>query len=109
MSVTVPSPQGGAIEGVKLCILSLRGEGQTNAAILLAQAVDEPDDAKARGLCFAARDELKRLEDDLRRAERPPFEDWYRKTWIRNDNSPSNVHRSYEHVQAFLQGAFPQN
>jgi hypothetical protein len=82
---------------------------QTNAAILLAQAVDEPDDAKARGLCFAARDELKRLEDDLRRAERPPFEDWYRKTWIRNDNSPSNVHRSYEHVQAFLQVAFPQN
>ena len=34
--------------------------------------------------------------------ERPPFERWYRKTWIRNDDSPYNLHRSYERTLAFL-------
>jgi hypothetical protein len=75
---------------------------QTKAAIQLIRAGAEPDDAAARKLCFAAFDELKTLEDEIRRAERPPFEQWYRKSWIRNDESPYNVHRSYEHTLAFL-------
>ena len=47
-------------------------------------------------------DDLKALEAEIRRAERPPFENWYRKSWIRNDDSPYNVHRSYERTLAFV-------
>jgi hypothetical protein len=75
---------------------------QTTAAAKLMQAVAAPDDAAVRKLSYAALDDLKQLEDEIRRAERPPFEKWYRKTWIRNDESPYNVHRSYEHTMAFL-------
>ena len=75
---------------------------QTTAAIKLIKAFDEPDHAAARRLTAAAFDDLKALEDEIRRAERPPFEQWYRKTWIRSDESPYNLHRSYEHMRAFL-------
>jgi hypothetical protein len=75
---------------------------QTTAAIKLIKAVEEPDHAAAKTLAFAAFDDLRTLEDEIRRAERPPFEQWYRKTWIRNDESPYNLHRSYEHMRAFL-------
>lgn len=75
---------------------------QTTAAIALIKAVAEPGRDSARKRSFEAFDSLKALEDDIRRAERPPFEGWYRKTWIRNDDSPYNVHRSYERTLAFL-------
>jgi hypothetical protein len=75
---------------------------QSAAAIKLIAAVAEPDANAARKLSFAAFDDLKTLEDEIKRAERPPFENWYRKTWIRNDESPYNVHRSYEHTRTFL-------
>jgi hypothetical protein len=75
---------------------------QTTAAMKLIRAGVEPDAAMARKLCFSAFDDLKILEDEIRRAERPPFENWYRKTWIRSDDSPYNVHRSYERLRAFL-------
>lgn len=75
---------------------------QTTAAIKLIKAAAEPDAEAVRKLCFSAFDDLKTLEDEIRRAERPPFENWYRKTWIRNDESPYNLHRSYEHVRTFL-------
>ncbi|HVW22473.1 MAG TPA: glycosyl hydrolase 115 family protein [Opitutaceae bacterium] len=80
---------------------------QTAAALLLARAMAEPDPAETKRLCFRAMDELSRLEEDLRRAERPPFEGWYRKTWIKSDESPSNVHRSYEHLRRFLAEHYP--
>src|SRR5262249_6571277 len=75
---------------------------QVAAAIKLIQALATTNSDSARKLAFSAYDDLKLLEDDIRRAERPPFESWYRKTWIRNDDSPYNVHRSYERVRAFL-------
>jgi len=75
---------------------------QTTAAIKLMKALAEPDAASARKLSLSAFDDLKKLEAEIQRAERPPFEKWYRKTWIRNDDSPYNVHRSYERLQAFL-------
>jgi hypothetical protein len=68
----------------------------------LMKAVEEPDHAAAKKLTSAAFDDLRALEEEIRRAERPPFEQWYRKTWIRNDESPYNLHRSYEHMRAFL-------
>ncbi len=64
---------------------------QTTAAIKLI-----------RGNASAALDDLKILEGEIRRAEHPPFEQWYRKTWIRNDDSPYNLHRSFERTQAFM-------
>jgi hypothetical protein len=75
---------------------------QTTAAIKLIQAAGEPDQATVRKLCLEALDDLKNLEADIHRAERPPFENWYRKTWIRSDESPYNIHRSYEHLLALL-------
>ncbi len=75
---------------------------QTTAAIKLIRAVAEADPDVVRKLCFSAFDDLKTLEEEIHSAERPPFENWYRKTWIRSDESPYNVHRSYERVRAFL-------
>jgi hypothetical protein len=75
---------------------------QTTAAIKLMQASVSNDAATVRRLGLSAFDDLKTLEDEIRRAERPPFEQWYRKTWIRNDDSPYNLHRSYERTKAFL-------
>jgi hypothetical protein len=75
---------------------------QTTAAIKLIQAAGEPDQAAVSKLCLEAFDDLKKLEVDIHRAERPPFENWYRKTWIRSDESPYNIHRSYEHLLALL-------
>ena len=75
---------------------------QTTAAMKLIQAANASDSSAIRRLSFAAFDDLKTLEDEIRRAERPPFEQWYRKTWIRSDESPYNLHRSFERTQAFL-------
>jgi hypothetical protein len=75
---------------------------QTTAAIKLIKAVAEPDADATRRLALAAFDDLKTLENEIHRAERPPFENWYRKTWIRSDESPYNLHRSYDRVLGFL-------
>jgi hypothetical protein len=75
---------------------------QTKAAIKLYRALGESDTVAAKRWALLALGDLTQLEDDIRRAERPPFENWYRKTWIRNDDSPYNVHRSYQRTLAFL-------
>jgi sugar diacid utilization regulator len=75
---------------------------QTTAAIKLIRALSESDAVSARKLTLSAFEDLKELETEIQRAERPPFEKWYRKTWIRNEDSPYNVHRSYERLLAFL-------
>jgi hypothetical protein len=80
----------------------LLDDRQTKAAIKLYRALDEADTAAAKRWVLLAFGDLTELEDDIRRAERPPFENWYRKTWIRNDDSPYNVHRSYQRTLAFL-------
>jgi len=45
---------------------------------------------------------LEELENEIRRAERPPFENWYRKTWIRREMTSFNVHRPFEQLRLFL-------
>jgi len=75
---------------------------QTSAAMKLQIALAARDPMVTRLWCLQAFDELKALEDDIRRAERAPFENWYRKSWIRDDNSPYNVHRSYQRTLSFL-------
>ncbi len=74
----------------------------TEAAIKLIEALDVADAAQAWKLSAQARPPLEQLELEILRAERPPFENWYRKTWIRRETKPSNVHRSYEQLRVFL-------
>ncbi len=76
----------------------------TQAAILLVQAMDEPDPNQAWEMCKAARAPLERLEADALWAEHPPFQGWYAPTWIRSHRSIRNGHRSYEELRAFLTG-----
>jgi hypothetical protein len=75
---------------------------QTTAAVKLNKALGEANADAARKYCLQAFEDLKTLEDEIGRAERPPFERWYRKTWIRSDDSPYNLHRSYQRTLAFL-------
>ncbi len=74
----------------------------TQAALIIAAALREPDSTRAWALAESARRPLEQLETEILRAERPPFEGWYRKTWIRRETKPSNVHRSYEQLRLFL-------
>ncbi len=74
----------------------------TEAAIKLIEALDTPDLRKSWKLCEESRKPLEDLEVEILRAEHPPFENWYRKTWIRRETKPSNVHRSYEQLRVFL-------
>lgn len=45
---------------------------------------------------------LEQLELEILRAERPPFDKWYRATWLRPKLTGRNVHRSYHAVRAFI-------
>ncbi len=74
----------------------------TQSAILLLQAMEEPDDKKAWALCEEAMKPLEQLEVEILRAEHPPFEKWYRNTWIRHELTGLSVHRPYERLRVFL-------
>jgi hypothetical protein len=54
----------------------------TEAALLLASAMTEPDRDRAYDACVRALLPLDELDLLLRRAERGPFEGWYGITWI---------------------------
>jgi hypothetical protein len=75
---------------------------QTAAALNLQNALAAADPSETRLQSILAWWELRALEGDIRDAERAPFEDWYRQTWIRDENSPYNVHRSYQRTLSFL-------
>ena len=45
---------------------------------------------------------LEQLEVEILRAEHPPFEHWYRETWIRRGPKQWNVHRPYEELRLFM-------
>jgi len=74
----------------------------TQAALKLCDAMNEADDARAFKLCDEAMKPLEQLEVEILRAEHPPFENWYRKTWIRRETKNWNVHRSFEELRMFL-------
>jgi hypothetical protein len=81
----------------------------TRAAFLLEEALETPDNDKSRALIRQSLAPLERMEADIKRAERPPFQDWYRATWIRPGDffsgwSDLNVHRPYDELQLFLNG-----
>jgi hypothetical protein len=75
---------------------------QAQAAILLVQAMAEPDGEKAWSLCEQAMSPLEQLEVDILRAQRPPFENWYIESWARSRDRNINIHRPYVHLRAFL-------
>jgi hypothetical protein len=75
---------------------------QTQAALLLAEAVSEPDAARMWQLVLQARTPLEQLEAELMRQEYPPFDRWYHETWIRSALSDNNPHRSYNNLRAFI-------
>lgn len=65
----------------------------TEAAILLVRAIAEPDRDQALRLCLEALPPLDELERALFRAERWPFDTWYRPTWVRERNRKLWGHR----------------
>ncbi|MEJ5993779.1 glycosyl hydrolase 115 family protein [Pedobacter sp. Du54] len=74
----------------------------TQAALLLLKALDSPDDHIAWNLIAEAMLPLEKLEVEILRAERPPFDKWYIPTWIRTTISPFNIHRSYTQLREFI-------
>lgn len=72
------------------------------SALLLAKALAEPDEKTAWKHVLDAMAPLEQLEIAITRAEHPPFEKWYRETWIRKRFSRYNVHRSFELLRAFI-------
>lgn len=85
------------------CELPLRVTGRhTDAALILIDAMNEPDLDKAWALCEQAMQVLEQLEAELNRAEYPPFHNWYAKTWIRHEETGLNLRRPYEALRLFL-------
>jgi hypothetical protein len=85
------------------CELPLRITARhTQAALLLVQAMAEPDRDKAWAMCEQAMEPLEQLEVEIARAERPPFEGWYRNTYIRHEHTGLNPHKPYLFLRAFL-------
>ena len=72
------------------------------SARVLSEALAAKDKASTWNKIQAALRPLERLELAILRAERPPFEKWYRETWIRAKDSPLNLHRPYDQLQAFI-------
>ncbi|HEY4209099.1 MAG TPA: glycosyl hydrolase 115 family protein [Puia sp.] len=71
-------------------------------ALILARALTAPGETQGWAHIMAARKPLEELELAILRAERPPFEKWYRETWIRNQRSRLNLHRPYSQLRAFV-------
>jgi hypothetical protein len=83
--------------------LGLRvAERQNRAARKLDAALRAPDAARMWRLAEEARAPLEELETELHWAEHPPFDGWYRETWIRSRFSRNNPHRAYEDLRLFL-------
>lgn len=81
----------------------------TQAALLLHKALEEKDEQKAWDYIHESMKPLEQLELEILRAERPPFDKWYRETWIRGKLSALNVHRSHELVRAFISSGGTQD
>jgi len=74
----------------------------TQAAVLLYEALSRFPDERAIEYANMALRKLDQLEAETRRAERPPFEDWYKPTWIRRHDSLTNVHYSLNRLREYL-------
>jgi hypothetical protein len=75
---------------------------QTQAALLLEEALRTPDTPRMWQFVLEARTPLELLEVDFLRAEYPPFDRWYQTSWIRSAVSFNNPHRPYVQLRAFI-------
>ena len=83
--------------------LGLSFDGRpTEAALLLHKALLEKDVNRSWDYIHQAMAPLEKLELDILKAERPPFDKWYRDTWIRGTLTPLNLHRSFLLLRAFI-------
>ena len=73
-----------------------------DAALLIAAGLHSPTKAAFWSAMRSAMVPLETLETEISRAESPPFDGWYRKTWIRRELTPFNLHRPYEQLRVFL-------
>ncbi|MFK7915227.1 MAG: glycosyl hydrolase 115 family protein [Pseudomonadales bacterium] len=80
----------------------------TKAAALINAGFRKYPDEEALANVELALAELQQLEQAIRQAERPPFEGWYRPTWIRRKDSRTNPHYSYQRVMDYLEGYTPR-
>lgn len=74
----------------------------TQSAFLLLKALKEKNSQKMWNYILESIKPLEQLELEILRAERPPFEKWYRPTWLRPKLTGRDVHRSYEAVRTFI-------
>lgn len=86
----------------QVCLGLLFDARPVEAALMLAEAIKEADADTMWGRINAAYAVMAKLENEISRAERPPFENWYRPTWIKRQESPYNVHRPYDQLRAFI-------
>jgi hypothetical protein len=73
----------------------------TQSALILAEALNKTTKEDIMAQVRKSLEPLYTYENEILRAERPPFEKWYRETWCRREFSPNNLHRSYRQVSEF--------
>lgn len=93
-------------ENVKLGLLM--DYRPTKAASFLNEALRKYPDEEALQTVNSALAELEKLESELTKAERAPFQNWYRDTWIRRTNSRTNPHYSYYKIKEYLENYEPR-
>jgi hypothetical protein len=75
---------------------------QTHAALKLEEALRAPDAPSMWRSVYEARTYLELLEAEFARGEYPPFDRWYRESWIRSAFSNNNPHRAYNQLRDFI-------
>ncbi len=80
----------------------------SQAAALVNQGFRKYPDADALANVHEALEVLEKLEKAVARAERPPFQNWYRPTWIRRRDSWTNPHYGYQRVKDYLDSYEPR-
>jgi hypothetical protein len=73
----------------------------TQAALILSEALKKDSKEEIMTQVKKALEPLFTYEGEILKAERPPFEKWYRETWCRREFSPNNLHRPYRQVSEF--------
>ena len=55
-----------------------------------------------KALVYQAMEKPDTLEKGIQQAEYPPFDDWYKPTWIRLPDLVPNVHYSHDRLKEFM-------
>ena len=76
----------------------------TQAAALMWEFARRRPNKKGKhnALVYQAMEKLDTLEKEIKAAEYPPFENWYKPTWIRLPDLVPNVHYSHDRMKTFM-------